>query len=950
LSWYNRLVKDSLTGGRRHQQHEVIILDFDLTPLSPESLYTSLVESLPLSIFQKDRQFRILFGNKRFCDALGMSLAELRGKVDFDLFPAELAKKYRRDDAHVMETGRLLEDIEEITGIDGQRRHIQVLKAPVRNSSGEIVGVQGMYWDITDRRLTENHLKEAHAFLDSIVDNVPIMLFVKEAETLRFVRFNRASEELVGLDRNDVLGKSDFDLFPPSLAESFAQKDRAVLANRVMVEVSDEILETKNHGNRILHTRKFPIFDASGQPRFLLGISEDITEKKQTERALQDAKDAAEAASRAKSDFLANMSHEIRTPMNAVLGMTELLLDTPLDSLQREYVKMVHESGEALLSLINDILDFSKIESGKFSLDLTEFNLQEVLGDTMKTLAIRAASKDLELAVHVASNVPTIVVGDPGRLRQIVMNLVGNAIKFTERGEIVLDVGCRSQDAHGVELIFQVRDTGIGIPKEKIDRIFQAFEQVDTSTTRRYGGTGLGLTITSRLVNLMGGTIWVESSLGQGSTFFFTARLESLKSGAMNLHTQGLAQLKGTRVLVVDDNSTNRLILEEILEHHHLRPESADCATEAMRVLRQAKAANDPISLLLTDVNMPDVDGFMLVEQIRNDTQFCDLPTIVLTSGDRSGDRQRCERLNVSAHLRKPIKQSELMLSIVLALGVTRSEPERPVRSDAAPSVVPPLQILLVEDSYPNQVLATGLLKKRGHTISVANNGQEAIDAIKAKPFDLVLMDVQMPVMDGFEATRTIRWMELRQALHPSSQSPIPIVAMTAHAMKGDRERCLECGMNGYLSKPIRIKELDELLCQFFGSKRTICDGSHREASDEDLVNWSVAFSCVDGDEELLRGVVEAFLTDVTDSQFALKNAVATGDASTIQKISHTLKGALGSLGAMTGSFMAEKLEQAGTLRNLAAASELLDPFDDHLQKIKHLLSDFLQGRLSVDR
>ncbi|MCI0462417.1 MAG: PAS domain-containing protein [Gemmataceae bacterium] len=410
-----------------------------------EALYTSLVESLPLSIFQKDREFRLLFGNRRFCASLGRTLDEIRGRTDFDLFPRELAEKYRRDDLRVMDTGALFEDVEQIEAADGRRLYIHVLKAPIRDAAGLIVGVQGMFWDVTDRRTAEEGLKEAHAFLDSIVDNVPIMLFVKEAEHLRFVRFNRAGEELLGLRRGELLGKSDHDLFPPDEAESFTQKDREVLAGKSMVEVAEEVIQTRGHGPRILHTKKIPVLDEQGRPRFLLGISEDITEKKCTEQALREAKEAAEAASRAKSDFLANMSHEIRTPMNAVLGMAELLLDTPLDKSQRDYVRMVRDSGEALLTVINDILDFSKIEAGKFVLDRVEFSLPETLGDTMKTLAVRATRKQLELAMHIAPDVPPVLVGDPGRLRQIVINLVGNALKFTDQGEVVLDVRCESQ-------------------------------------------------------------------------------------------------------------------------------------------------------------------------------------------------------------------------------------------------------------------------------------------------------------------------------------------------------------------------------------------------------------------------------------------------------------------------------------------------------------------------
>ena len=920
----------------------------ELTPLSAESLYTSLVESLPISVFQKDRQFRLLFGNQRFCGALGRTLAELRGKDDFDLFPAELATKYRRDDVHVMETGTLLEDTEEISDAAGNRRHIQVLKAPVRDSTGQIVGVQGMFWDVTDRLLTENRLKEAHAFLDSIVDNVPIMLFVKEAEELRFVRFNRASEELVGMDRKEVLGKCDFDLFPPELAEFFTEKDRAVLANGVMVEISEEILDTQNHGRRILHTKKIPVLDPTGQPRFLLGISEDITEKRRTELALQEAKEAAESASRAKSDFLANMSHEIRTPMNAVLGMTELLLDTKLDSTQREYVKMVHESGESLLSLINDILDFSKIEAGKFNLDQTEFNLHEVLGDTMKTLAVRASHKDLELAFHVATDVPAALVGDPGRLRQIVMNLVGNAVKFTERGEIVLDVSCRSKDAETAELLFLVRDTGIGIPDDKIDRIFQAFEQADTSTTRRYGGTGLGLTITSRLVQLMGGSIWVESMPGMGSTFFFTARIGIAEHGTWNQNGNGIALLKGTRVLLVDDNATNRLILTEILENNQLRPVAAETASEAFQKMLQAKVMGDPFSLLLTDVNMPDVDGFMLIEKIRRDERLRDLAVIVLTSGDRPGDHDRCEKLHVAAHLRKPIKQSELMQSIVLTLGMTRPEPEQPSRQDHVQPAVSPLRILLAEDSYPNQVLATGLLRKRGHQITVANNGQEAIDLLKSEVFDLVLMDVQMPVMDGLEATKTIRNLEAREKLNLRIRNPIPIVAMTAHAMKGDRERCLASGMTGYLSKPIRTHELDEILADLFAAKNG--KSVDFETGSQNVIDWSEALSFVDGDADLLRVVAGALLEEITDLESNLANAVALSQATSVQKIGHQLKGALGTLGARTSRNLAERLEGMGAQANLSTALSCFREFQIELHKVSDVLTSFVQGRIRIDK
>lgn len=525
------------------------------------------------------------------------------------------------------------------------------------------------------------------------------------------------------------------------------------------------------------------------------------------------------------------------------------------------------------------------------------------------------------------------------------MNLVGNAVKFTDHGEIVLDVGCHMSDEDNIEIRVQVRDTGIGIPPEKINRIFDAFEQVDTSTTRRYGGTGLGLTITSRLVSLMGGTIWVESLPGRGSTFFFTARLRIANAEAWSPNGPLIAQLQGTRVLIVDDNATNRLILAEILEQHHLESESVTSAAEAIQALRRSREEGRPFALILTDVNMPDVDGFMLVEQIRNDQRLVGLPVIVLTSGDRLGDHQRCERLKIAAHLRKPIKQSELMQSLVMALGFARPEPEL-VRHNVVQSAVPSLQILLVEDSYPNQVLATGLLRKRGHRVTVANHGQEAIDALKSDSFDLVLMDVQMPVLDGLEATRIIRRMEVRDGLHPECRNPIPIVAMTAHAMKGDRERCLESGMNGYLTKPIRTSELDETLDEFFSKERL--QQNVPSIPSNDAIDWSAALASVDGDIDLLRGVVEAVLHEIGDHLAALSQAVSTGDAPEVQRIGHLLKGILGTIGAKPSAELAAKLEQLGSHADLGSASDYLNPLQKQVRELSVLLIAFVQGQVDI--
>jgi signal transduction histidine kinase/CheY-like chemotaxis protein len=540
-------------------------------------------------------------------------------------------------------------------------------------------------------------------------------------------------------------------------------------------------------------------------------LEKEVTERKEAEAEMRRARDAAREASRAKSEFLANMSHEIRTPLNGVMGMTDLVLDTELAPEQREYMETVKMSADALLIVINDILDFSKIEAGRIDLEPLDFNLRDCLEAALKTLAVGADEKRLELVCDILPGVPEVVRGDSSRLRQILMNLVSNAIKFTHQGEVALRVQADLKNRQDCVLRFTVSDTGIGIPLEKQNSIFLPFTQADTSTTRKYGGTGLGLTISARLVEMMGGKIWVQSQVGQGSRFIFTLKMEVGTAPVKGMAAPVTAKvLRGVKVLVVDDNPTNRRVLEEMLSRWGLNSTSAECGEQALGLLLAARESETPFELVLTDMHMPNMDGFSLVERIRQKPELATATIMMLSSAGRRGDAARCQELGMAAYLLKPIRQSELREAIGRVLGAREYEGALPLLTryslETAGEPTASLRVLVAEDNAVNQRLASRLLEKRGHRVVVANNGREAVEALEKERFDLVLMDVQMPEMDGFEATAAIREKE------KGSGNRQPVIALTAHAMKGDREKCIAGGMDGYLTKPIRPQELDELL------------------------------------------------------------------------------------------------------------------------------------------
>jgi PAS domain S-box-containing protein len=722
-----------------------------------------------------------LVGGARIKEALGITRAVLRRKNQ--VIQAE-SVRYRKDG----------------TPVD-----VSITASPIL-MKGKIEGGVAIYKDISERKKREKEIENVQRelqslkeFNENIVNSLAEGIVMEDARG-RVVFVNPLMESLLGFTASELVGHHQRIFISPEELARLQGKTRS--RTKKTLETYETRFRSKSGEEIPVLVSARSLFEKSRFTGVLSAVT-DISEQKRVEEALRASQLEAQAANNAKSEFLANMSHEIRTPMNGIIGMTELALDTPLSPEQRDFLESIKTSADSLLTIINDILDFSKIEARMIDFEPIRFGLRDAIEETAASLALGAHQKNLELACRVQPDVPDALVGDVRRLRQIIINLAGNSIKFTKRGEVLIETALESRTRNHVVLRITVSDTGIGIPPEKQVAIFQPFVQADGSTTRKYGGTGLGLAISAQLVAMMGGRIGVESHQGHGSRFSFTVRFGIQKQGARKTVAVEPAELRDLPVLVVDDNSTNRKILREILTRWRMRPEDVSSGRDALSLLSRRARKGARFSLALVDANMPEMDGFTLIERIRGNPSFNGLKIMVLTSSDRRGDTARCRELGVQAYLTKPVKQSELLDAILLTQGAasTSGREKSFITRASASELRIPLRILLGEDNPINRKVAVHLLEKQGHSVRTASDGREVLSALEKEHFDLVLMDVQMPEVDGFEATAIIREKE------KGGSDRLPIVALTAHALKEDRKRCLDAGMDDYVSKPLRPEE-----------------------------------------------------------------------------------------------------------------------------------------------
>jgi PAS domain S-box-containing protein len=781
------------------------------------------------------------------------------------------------------------------------------LDTPVRIYTRDEVGALAGHINEMSRRLADSRrsLKDSEDRYRDIVENSRDLICLHDLEG-RFLSANHAFLELLGYKNEALVGRGIDEFLSPDVRGQF----QSYLAQLKLHGSASGLMKVQGaRGEVFILEYNNSVRREGVEKPIVRALARDVTERLRAQKESARAREAAEAANRAKSDFLARMSHEIRTPLNGVIGMTELALDTQLSREQREYLETSKNSAEALLTVINDILDFSKIEARKLELESVPFRLRDTLDDIVATLAARAQQKELELLSDIAADIPDALVGDPGRLRQILINLLGNAIKFTRSGEIVVRVVREAESDSSVRLRFSVRDTGEGIPPDKHEQIFRPFEQADGSVTRCFGGTGLGLPISAQLAELMGGRLWLESKVGEGSTFHFTVQL-----GRGEVVTPDICipvSLLDLPVLVVDDNATSRRILEKVLGAWGMRVTSADSCRAALTALRWAGVAEHPIRLALVDARMPGEDGFAFACELRKTPLASPPPVIMMTSAGEAADPTRCRQLGVAVYLTKPVRQALLLEAIFTALAITKStaEPRELEKRDRPSTIKRHRRILLAEDNPVNQTVARRTLEKWGHSVLVVNNGKEALEALGQQEFDVVLMDIEMPEMDGLQAVAALRQRERGAHQH------LPVVAMTAHAMKGDRERCLAAGMDAYVSKPVQVRELEDVIEKFSRDREPAAapaSPATEPPAERAVFDRARALEYASGNEELLQEIAAIFLNHSPKVLEEIRSAIAVGDSKTLERAAHTLKGSVSVFGADAARVAAQKLENLG--------------------------------------
>ena len=923
-------------------------------PEFPSLCFRALAENMPLALLVKDTLGKILFANKAYLEFSGRSLDKIVGKSDYEFVSEKLAKKYRDADAEVIKTKKAISGFGRHKSKSGDILLVEYRRIPILADDGNVIAIHFLCWDVTQQRDTENALAHERFLFSSLLDHSPDRIYFKDLES-RFTRVSKSLTVKFNRETNKILGRSDVDFFTEEFATRTRKDEQQIIetGESIVSKLEEEVYPDGK--STWCSTTKVLLQDENENIFGTFGISRDVTELMESRRKLQKALALADGASRAKSEFVANMSHEIRTPMNGIIGMSRLLAETSLDSNQAEYTSMISQASESLMGLLNDILDFSKIEAGKLELDKIPFNLSDSVGKTTQSLASRAMEKDLELACRISPALPERLIGDPSRLRQIIVNLVGNAIKFTDHGEVLVEVDSQAFDDKSVELHFSVKDTGIGIPANKQNLIFDEFSQADTSTTRRFGGTGLGLTICKQLVGLMGGKIWVESKVGVGTTFHFSANFP-VAENQPSTSTFKLESLRGIRTLVVDDNQTNRRIVEEMLKSWELSPTAVDGGVSAITEMQNATKLGLPYQLVLLDCMMPGMDGFSVAELVSGNPVFSNPTIIMISSAAGLGDAMRCKDAGISHYMTKPVIKSELFDVIVDALGTehAKEEPASVLEQRRIRDLKParPLHILAVEDDEISQRVAVGYLEQAGHRVTLARSGREAISIVDSlgdrnnESFDLILMDVQMPDIDGIKTTTVIREREKKTG------NRIPIIAATAAAMAGDRERCLAAGMDAYIAKPIQI----ELLFNTIEAQTGIAKQANTTSetlpapdpeslykADAKLIDFENSLTRVPGGVEGLVKTHHIFLKECDRLVSELEAALAKSDFETVIRASHSIRGSAKVLCAERLASIALEMETLADSRRLEKAQIMLPELLDVASKTNDEIRKFIE-------